>query len=104
MILHSGSAYLTSSLDFSAVRTFVLQARSDLSALLPNADVLSTVDEVLSHSSESRLDLFGGELVGRVDDRKEPPFSRLLQAACDHVEKTNSVIIFESPALQAIVQ
>lgn len=75
-----------------------------ISALLPNADVRSTVDEVLSHSSESRLDLFGGELVGRVGDRTDPPFSRLLQAACDHVEKTNSVIIFESPALQAIVQ
>ena len=55
---------------------------------------------------QQTLNLFGQTVEGglSVTDQKRPPFSRLLEAACDHADRTGIPNIFESQALQAIVQ
>ena len=58
----------------------------------------------MGKSAESTLNLFGEENFEDSNDKTHPPFSRLLEQACEHATKTKAVNIFESPALQAIVQ
>ncbi len=54
----------------------------------------------------SRLNLFGTELQEGISttDQSSPPFSELLRVACDHADRTGLPNIFESQALQTIVQ
>ena len=58
--------------------------------------------EVVKHLTEN-LDLFGNE-ADKDEEITEPPFSRLLQTACEHATRTRSPEIFESDVLEAIIQ
>lgn len=71
---------------------------------LPEA--VEAVVEQQKKGSKQTLNLFGDMVEGSlsVTDQERPPFSRLLEAACDHADRTGVPNIFESQALQAIVQ
>ena len=71
------------------------------------AGPVKVVDAVgLVSAATSKMDLFGRHIKGSISktDQLYPPFSRLLQQACDHATKTGLPNIFESQVLQAIVQ
>ena len=63
------------------------------------------VDAIVEATMLRKMDLFGREIdLASASDVSSPPFSRLLQQACDHATKTGTPNIFQSQVLQAIVQ
>lgn len=59
--------------------------------------------ELAASTSSSRLDLYGEKVNMDLSGETKPPFSRLLNQACEFADKTDATI-FDSEILKSIVQ